>query len=165
MASCRPYSIRRARRTARECCRRLLFPWYWGTCDYGSEYKSSRAWLGNGNESFVAKLKRHAVTLLTDPQKRNLFADGGLKLSSTSENSWLSKTAIFQHVAREIFRLGDDPKMAEALRKADGAMVRWQQDGSGYWACSDQFVNGKAVGSRSYPRCISTALWLDKSEG
>jgi hypothetical protein len=142
----------------------LLFPWYWGTCDYGSEYKSSRAWLGNGNESFVAKLKRHAVALLSDPQRRNFFSDGGLKLSSTSDNTYVSKIAIFQHVAREIFRLGDDPKMAEALRKADIAHMKWQTEGAADGACADQFVNGQAVGSRFYPRCITTALWLDKSD-
>ncbi|CAN5333535.1 hypothetical protein BH09PLA1_BH09PLA1_31360 [soil metagenome] len=142
----------------------LLFPWYWGTCDYGSEYKSSRAWLGNGNESFVAKLKRHAVALLSDPQKRNVFSDGGLKLSSTCENTWVSKIAIFQHVAREIFRLGDDPKMAETLRRADIAHMKWQTEGAAGAACADQFVNGQAVGSRFYPRCITTALWLDKSD-
>jgi hypothetical protein len=140
----------------------LLFPWYWGTCEYGSEYKSSRSWLGNGNESFVAKLKRHAQTLLSDPECRNLFPDGGLKLSSTSNNSWLSKIALFQYVAREVFNLSEDPRLGEVLRRADGAHVKWQIEGAHYWGCCDQFENGQVAGSRAYPRCITTALWLDK---
>ena len=37
-------------------------------------------------------------------------------------------------------------------------------DGSGYWACSDQFVSGVAKGSRYYPRIITAALWLDETK-
>ena len=56
------------------------------------------------------------------------------------------------------------PSVAEALRKADVAHMKWQTEGAADGACADQFVNGQAVGSRFYPRCITTALWLDKSE-
>jgi hypothetical protein len=33
-------------------------------------------------------------------------------------------------------------------------------EGRGYWACSDQFVSGRAMASRYYPRVITAALWL-----
>jgi hypothetical protein len=112
----------------------------------------------------VQALRQHALKLLTDRQTGNLFADGGIKLSSTSNNSWMSKIAIFQYVARTILRLEQaDPRIAQILRKADSAHVRWQTDGSGYWACSDQFVSGEAKGSRYYPRIITAALWLEES--
>ncbi|MGA2443759.1 MAG: glycoside hydrolase family 52 protein [Tepidisphaeraceae bacterium] len=112
----------------------------------------------------VQALRQHALKLLTDRQTGNLFADGGIKLSSTSNNSWMSKIAIFQYVARTILRLEQaDPRIAQILRKADSAHVRWQTDGSGYWACSDQFVSGDAKGSRYYPRIITAALWLEES--
>jgi len=76
----------------------------------------------------------------------------------------MSKIAIFQYVARTILRLEQaDPRIAQILRKADSAHVRWQTDGSGYWACSDQFVSGEAKGSRYYPRIITAALWLEES--
>jgi hypothetical protein len=141
----------------------LLFPWYWGNCEYGLEHKASHDWQGTGGDSFIGKLKKHTLALLNDPQKRNLFPDGGIRLSSTSNNSWMSKIAVFQHVARELLRVDDDPKLAEVFRNSDAAHVKWQTDGSGYWACCDQLVNGKAVGSRYYPRAITTTLWLDRA--
>jgi hypothetical protein len=112
----------------------------------------------------VDVLKRHCMRLLLDPQRRNLFPDGGLKLSSTSNNSWMSKIALFQHVARSLLRLHvAEPEIGVIFDAADTAHVRWQTDGSAYWACSDQFVNGVAKGSRYYPRIITAALWLNES--
>jgi hypothetical protein len=113
---------------------------------------------------FVDTLRTHTLRLLHDHERRNLFADGGIKLSSTSNNSWMSKIALFQYVAREVLRLHEtDVRVAEIFRAADAAHVRWQTDGSGFWACSDQFVNGVAKGSRYYPRIITAALWLGES--
>lgn len=106
-------------------------------------------------------LLKHTLALLKDRAHRNLFPDGGIKLSSTSNNSWMSKIALFQHVALEVFHLDDDPAIKDLFAKADAAHVKWQTDGSGYWACSDQFVNGVAKGSRYYPRVITTALWME----
>jgi hypothetical protein len=112
----------------------------------------------------VAALRRHTVRLLTDPHRRNLFADGGIKLSSTSNNSWMSKIALFQHVAREVLRLHEtEPRVPEIFRAADAAHVKWQTDGGGFWACSDQMVSGQAKASRYYPRVITAALWLDET--
>jgi hypothetical protein len=125
----------------------LMYPLAWG--------------LIQSDSPFVQVLKRHTRELLLDSQRRNFFADGGIRLSSTSDNSWMSKIGIFQHVARRVFHLDDDPKIKELFAKADAAHVKWQTDGSGYWACSDQFVNGVAKGSRYYPRIITTALWME----
>jgi hypothetical protein len=105
-------------------------------------------------------LRAHAQALLLDPERRNQFPDGGIKLSSTSNNSWMSKIALFMHVARRVFRLDEDPRIAEIFRNADAAHVVWQAEGSAYWACSDQIVSGEAKASRYYPRGIATALWL-----
>jgi xylan 1,4-beta-xylosidase len=147
----------------------LVYPAYWLTL--------FKAWpadaAGDAEEMLtrelqsplVMTLQRHALRLLTDVNAGNVFADGGLKLSSTSNNSWMSKIAIFQYVARSILRLNEtDARVSAILRKADAAHVRWQTDGSGYWACSDQFVNGEAKGSRYYPRIITAALWLEESQ-
>jgi hypothetical protein len=133
----------------------LVYPLYWN--DPALKQSSE----------FIAALRRHTVALLTDPKKRNLFPDGGLRLSSTSANSWMSKIAIFQHVARKFFKLHEDPKIAAILKKADAAHVKWQtetqgRDGSAYWACSDQMVNGVAKGSKYYPRIVTSVLWMEE---
>ena len=106
-------------------------------------------------------LKEHTRKLLLDADKRNLFADGGIKLSSTSNNSWMSKISIFMHVTRRVFHLDEDPKVVEVFRKADGAHVKWQTEGSSYWACCDQIVSGEGKASRYYPRIITSALWME----
>jgi hypothetical protein len=116
-------------------------------------------------DPLIDVLKRHTIRLLLDDQRRNIFRDGGIKLSSTANNSWMSKIALFQHVARKILRLHiSEPRIAQLFDTADEAHVKWQTDGSGYWACSDQFVNGIAKGSRYYPRIITAALWLDERD-
>ncbi len=51
--------------------------------------------------------------------------------------------------------------MAEVFRKADAAHVKWQTEGSSYWACCDQIVSGEGKASRYYPRIITSALWMD----
>ncbi len=106
-------------------------------------------------------LKEHTRRLLLDPQKRNVFADDGVKLSSTSNNSWMSKISIFMHVTRRVFELDKDPQVAEVFCRADAAHVKWQVEGSAYWACSDQIVSGEGKASRYYPRIITSALWMD----
>lgn len=106
-------------------------------------------------------LKEHTRKLLLDPERRNLFADGGIKLSSTSNNSWMSKISIFMHVTRKVFQLDKEAGIAEVFRKADAAHVKWQTEGSSYWACCDQIVSGEGKASRYYPRIITSALWMD----
>ena len=116
---------------------------------------------GSAEHKMFDVLKEHTGKLLLDPGRSNLFADGGIKLSSTSNNSWMSKISIFMHVARRVFHLDQDPHIAEILRKADAAHVKWQTEGSSYWACSDQIVSGEGKASRYYPRVITSALWMD----
>jgi hypothetical protein len=156
----------------------LVYPFYWLNC-----LRSRAAAGGDDDEQlefivqqlrralrgpWVDVLRRHTVALLTDPQRRNLFDDGGIKLSSTSNNSWMSKIALFQYVARQILRLCDEGADDAGLFRnlfatADAAHLRWQTEGiSAYWACSDQMVKGVAKASRYYPRLITAALWLDE---
>lgn len=85
------------------------------------------------------------------------FQDGGWRLSSTSRNSWLSKIYLCQYVAECIIGIGQD-------EEADQAHVRWlTDDDNGYYAWSDQMLEGKAVGSRYYPRGVTSILWLSDS--
>lgn len=106
-------------------------------------------------------LREHTRRLLTSKDSKNLFADGGLKLSSTSNNSWMSKIALFQFAARQTLGLGADAAVSRVFQQADSAHARWQTNSaSAYWAMSDQMVLGQASGSRYYPRCITSALWM-----
>ena len=86
-----------------------------------------------------------------------LFASGAWKLSSTSDNSWLSKIYLCQFVARQVLDLGWD----ETGARADAAHVDWLLDpANAYFAWSDQMLAGHAVGSKYYPRGVTSALWL-----
>jgi hypothetical protein len=153
----------------------LVYPHYWLDCllsrtvDGSEELEPVIQQLRRALRGpWIDALRRHTVALLSDPQRRNLFDDGGIKLSSTSNNSWMSKIALIQHVTRQVLRLCDG-NGAEAARltnlfaTADAAHVYWQTLGiSAFWACSDQMVKGVAKASRYYPRLITAALWLDE---
>lgn len=137
----------------------LIYPLY---CARQAHGKALAAFIrGDGPmKSLLAVLGKHLATLLGDEQKRSKFLDGGWRLSSTSGNSWISKIAICQHVGRVLFGL---EKGDAAQRAADAAHAKWLVEGaSAYWAMSDQIVDGVARGSKYYPRCVTTALWLEE---
>lgn len=142
-------------------CEGLIYPQQWlRTLDVND---AVRVRIESAMNELVPTLRRHTLALLTDPQRRNLFPDGGLRLSSTSSNSWMSKIAIFQHICRAIFKFDQNEQINSLMKRADDAHVRWQTEGrSAYWACSDQIVNGVAEGSKYYPRIVTTILWLDE---
>jgi len=129
----------------------LVYPLYWSRCRHGGE---AAAWTAGEFAPLVDALRRHTQVLLES--NANFFKDGGIRLSSTSDNSWVSKIALFQHVSETL--LGH----ATGFDKADAAHVKWETEGeSAYWAMSDQIVNGVARGSKYYPRCVTSVLWLD----
>jgi hypothetical protein len=100
----------------------------------------------------VATLEAHLRKILDSGVCR--FADGGWKLSSTSDNSWLSKIYLCQHIAKTQFGI-EDPA-------ADAAHWAWLMDPENlYFAWSDQMLAGKAVGSRYYPRGVTSVLWTN----
>ncbi len=109
-------------------------------------------------DKLIATLKQHIETVLV--KGTCLFDDGAWKISSTSDNSWLSKVYLSQFVYRQV--LGMD--WGEAGAAADAAHVQWLlADENVYWAWSDQMVNGVARGSKYYPRGVTSILWLDET--
>jgi hypothetical protein len=87
-----------------------------------------------------------------------LFPDGGWKLSSTSDNSWLSKIYLCQFIARKILGLSPAKTIA-----ADVAHVGWLLDPrNAYYSWSDQILRGIAKGSLYYPRGVTSILWLSE---
>ena len=121
----------------------LVFPLFWGRPDLVSH--------AGPYGSLIRALERHLSSVLRPGVC--LFSDGGWKLSSTSDNSWLSKIFLCQVVAERIFGVRPDPA-------SHSAHARWQQVGARDWAMSDQCVAGVAVGSKYYPRCVTSVLWL-----
>lgn len=101
-------------------------------------------------------LKTHLITVL-EPGVCLDKVSGGWKLSSTSNNTWLSKIFINQYVAENILGLAGDKTRRDAVH------VSWQQNGSADWAATDQVTSdyGKDLGSRLYPRLVSSVLWLE----
>jgi len=87
---------------------------------------------------------------------------GGWKLSSTSTNTWMSKIAISQYVARMVFPAALSPE----AKAADAVHASWQGTPQcGRWAACDQIesYDGSARGSKYYPRLVSSVLWLEEN--
>lgn len=102
--------------------------------------------------ALLSALRKHLETVLAPGTC--LFPDGGWKLSSTNDNSWLSKIYLCQFVAEKVFGLPRDAK-------ADAAHRAWLlRPENTYFAWSDQMVNGVARGSKYYPRGVTAWLWL-----
>lgn len=104
----------------------------------------------------VRALKRHLGTVLV-PGLCLDAASGGWKISSTSRNTWLSKIFLNQYVAEHILGLTDERIAREAV------YARWLRTGSADFAATDQVdsSSGKALGSRFYPRLVTSVLWIE----
>jgi len=84
---------------------------------------------------------------------------GGWKLSSSSTNTWFSKIALAQYVIRGLFA----DVLTPAAVAADKVHASWENTpGCGAMAMCDQIDSdtGIARGSKYYPRCVTTWLWL-----
>lgn len=104
---------------------------------------------------YIEALKRHLYSVLKEGIC--LFEDGGWKISSTSNNSWLSKIYLSQFIARHILGLPWD----EQGLKADRAHVEWLTHPElSIWSWSDQIISGEISGSKYYPRGVTSILWL-----
>jgi xylan 1,4-beta-xylosidase len=104
----------------------------------------------------IRTLKRHLRVVLKPGIC--LFPDGSWKISSTSNNSWLSKVYLCQFIAENIL----DCVPAKAMKTADEGHAAWLlTKENSYWAWSDQIVSGEAKGSKYYPRGVTAILWLE----
>ncbi len=105
----------------------------------------------------IRTLSEHFKTVLVEGVC--IFPDGGWKISSTSNNSWLSKIYLCQYVAREILGW----KWDERGQAADAAHVQWLTHPTfSFWSWSDQILAGEIIGSKYYPRGVTSVLWLEE---
>ena len=103
---------------------------------------------------YIKVLKKHLTHILKPGVC--IYEDGGWKLSSSADNSWMSKICLNQYVIHEILGMNYGGEV-----KADNAHVEWEVNGSKSQACSDQFASGKPIGSLYYPRIVTNILWLE----
>ncbi|PGT81460.1 glycoside hydrolase family 52 protein [Bacillus sp. AFS040349] len=129
----------------------LIFPYYTNNHD---------ALDPNGRfGEYIQALQTHLETVLTEGIC--LFEDGGWKISSTSNNSWLSKIYLSQFITREILGWEWD----ETGERADAAHVAWLTHPTlSVWSWSDQIISGEIAGSKYYPRGVTSILWLEESK-
>jgi len=106
---------------------------------------------------FIRILKTHIESVLV-PGTCIDAESGGWKLSSTSENTWLSKIFLNQYVCEEI--LGIKPDKNDTC---DAVHVKWQKEACDITAATDQVDSrtGEALGSRLYPRLVTAILWVE----
>lgn len=108
----------------------------------------------------LAQLRRH-MTQALQPGVCLDATTGGWKMSSTSTNTWFSKTALAQHVVRQVF----PDAMSPIARGGDRVHADWQRSpGCGVDAMCDQIRSdtGITCGSRYYPRGVTSWLWLSE---
>jgi hypothetical protein len=107
----------------------------------------------------IRTLKRHLNTVLA-PGICLDATSGGWKLSSTSRNTWLSKIFLNQYVAENVLGMDDERTRRDAIH------ARWLRTGSADYAATDQVdsANGTDLGSRLYPRLVTSILWLEKAK-
>lgn len=127
----------------------LVFPYFTGC---------KEALDRNGRFSaYISVLDKHLQVVLKPGVC--LFEDGGWKISSTSNNSWLSKIYLSQFIARQILGLEWDERGASA----DRAHVAWLTHPElSIWSWSDQIISGEITGSKYYPRGVTAILWLEE---
>lgn len=108
--------------------------------------------------AYIQALETHLRTVLREGVC--LFSDGGWKISSTSNNSWLSKIYLCQFIARQILGW----KWDEQGQRADAAHVAWLTHPTlSIWSWSDQIIAGEISGSKYYPRGVTSILWLEET--
>ena len=132
----------------------LVFPLYLGM-DAELRQLDLRTGLVTALGTHLGRILERGVCL--DP------VSGGWKLSSTSNNTWLSKIFLCQHVARRLYPAA----MAAPERSAEDEVHRGWLVASDcrYLAFCDQLrsTDGFPFGSKHYPRGVTSWLWLHPS--
>lgn len=128
----------------------LAYPYLWNDFDAVAPY-------GPYGE-LVTRLRRHLRTVLV-PGVCIDETSGGFKLSSSSENTWMSKIFLCQWVAERVLQVPLDTTF-------DAAHAGWMRDGnSRNFAFTDQVrsQDGYDLGSRYYPRGVTSILWMGRT--
>ena len=114
----------------------------------------------NRYPELLAELQSHAKTCLK-PGNCSDATTGGLKLTSTSVNTWPSKVALTLAVAGWLEH--QTPK--DVSPNAFNQLVKWMQQSANRLTVSDQInvSNGVPIGGSYYPRLVTVEMLIDNS--
>jgi len=126
----------------------LAYPWFAGCRD---------ALAPDGEYApYLAALKRHVGEHVLR-EDTCLFADGGWRITSRSDNTFPAKAYVCQFVAREILQM----PLGTVGTRADEAHAAWQLHPDLSVHCwSEQVKNGLVFAAKYYPRGVSSQIWL-----
>lgn len=124
----------------------LIYPWIIGDTDAVE--------VTGRFGDLIQRLKQHFNTIMVPGaciEKNSL----GWRLSSSSVNTWMSKIYLSQFISETILGFENNSALA------DKAHAIWQFEGCGELCAVDQVncENGTAIGSRLYPRLVTSILW------
>jgi hypothetical protein len=109
----------------------------------------------NGEPELVALLRDHSIACL---QKGVCWdaVSGGLRLSSTSRNTWPSKSVLTVYAMERVLGLTVPEGMVQEI-------INWAQISAREKTICDQILcdSREAIGAPYYPRIVTAALWLD----
>jgi len=126
----------------------LAYPWFAGCREALALDGEYAAYLG--------ALKQH-VSKHVLREDTCLFADGGWRITSRSDNTFPAKTYVCQFIAREILQLG----LGLVGARADDAHAAWQLHPELSIHCwSEQVKSGLIFAAKYYPRGVSSQIWL-----
>ena len=83
---------------------------------------------------------------------------GGVRLSSKSNNTWVSKVILCFAVMEKVFDINLEKEYPAAMRE----LAHWCQISAKDDTISDQVLTTerKVIGGCYYPRSASTAIWI-----
>ncbi len=88
-----------------------------------------------------------------------IYANGGWKLDSQSDNTWLSKIFLNEFVGRQV--LGQS--IRTVTNAADAQSVVWlTQTAGAKYSFSDQVISQVPQASEYYPRGVTSIVWLQE---
>ena len=125
----------------------LAYPYLWDDEDAVSPF-------GRYGQ-MVSELRRHLKAALLPGACVNAKS-GGLRLSSLSDTTWMSKLFLAQFVAERVLGLTLAPEI-------DAVHAAWQRDSSCQnFAFTDEVDagSGEALGAFCYPRGVTSILWM-----
>lgn len=111
------------------------------------------------NTGLMALFRKHINTCLKPGiclEEKN----GGLKLSSSSVNTWPSKVILCMYVLEKVFDIDLQKEYPSIMRE----LLHWTQVTAAEKTISDQILCDERVvrGGSYYPRHITSALWVVK---
>lgn len=104
-------------------------------------------------------LRKHVLSCL-EPGECLDAATGGLRLSSTSTNTWVSKSILCEFVLQELFGIDVQRDYPSILRE----LTHWATISAATTTISDQIQSDTrtVVGASYYPRAITASLWVKR---